>query len=559
MKLLYPLATASAGLLLCAAVAAQNPPSAGSLNQRIERERIEPAAESAPSLRIEQGARASTPAADQQMILITNLRITGAQIYPQAQLVALAGFSAERELTLSELHAMAARITDHYRSNGYLLAQAYLPAQEISNGEVSIAVLEGEYGEISLRNQSKLADGVVNGLIEGLYHGDTIALAPLESRLLLLSDIPGVNVRSTLVPGASVGAADLIVDVVPGERFRGGVTADSLGDRYTGEPRLGGTFNVNNPAGYGDLLSVRTLHSNAGLHYGRVAYQLPFGRFSTGVAYSHMQYRLGKEFESLDASGQATIASLYGSYPLIRSRRHNLNVQLNLDDKNFRDEAEATSTVVRKKAHVAMLSLNGDVSDGFGGGGWNAYSFTWSSGQLDIRSPAALAADATTVRSDGHYDKFAFSAARLQHVNERLSLYAAIKGQFASQNLDTSEKIGLGGLSDVSAYPSGEAYGDEGYVLKVEARTPLRSFSRHLPGELQLIGFADTGRVTVNKNPWSEGDNHRTLHSAGIGLNWTKHDDFAVSAALARRLGSEEATSAPDKKSRFWLQAVKYF
>jgi hemolysin activation/secretion protein len=164
-----------------------------------------------------------------------------------------------------------------------------------------------------------------------------------------------------------------------------------------------------------------------------------------------------------------------------------------------------------------------------------------------------------TVRSDGHYDKFAFSAARLQHVSERLSLYAAIKGQFASQNLDTSEKIGLGGVSDVSAYPSGEAYGDEGYVLKVEARTPLPSLSMHLPGQLQLIGFADTGRVTLNKRPWSEGANHRTLHSIGIGLNWTQYDDFAVSATLARRLGSEQASSAPDKTSRFWLQAVKYF
>lgn len=559
MKLPYPLAIASAGLFFCNAVSAQSPPSASSLNQQIEAERVERGAETAPSLHIEQNAINATPAADQQKILVTNLRITGTKTYSQSQLVALTGFSGERELTLSDLHAMAARIASHYRSNGYPLAQAYLPAQEISNGEVRIAVLEGEYGDISLRNQSKLADGVANGLIDGLYNGDTIAMAPLESRLLLLSDIPGVNVRSTLVPGASVGAADLIVDVVPGKKFSGSVTADTLGDRYTGEYRLGGTLNVNNPAGYGDLLSARALSSDAGLHYARLAYQLPFGRVSTGVAYSYMQYRLGREFDSLDASGTATIASVYGSYPLIRSRQHNLYVRLNLEDKNFRDEAEVTSTVARKEARVAMLSVNGDVRDGFGGGGTNAYSLTWSSGELDIRSAEALAADAMTVRSDGHYDKFAFSAARLQHVNERLSLYAAIKGQFASQNLDTSEKIGLGGVSDVSAYPSGEAYGDEGYVLKVEARTPLQRLSLRLPGRLQLIGFADTGRVTLNKSPWSEGANHRTLHSIGIGLNWTQHDDFAVSAILARRLGSEEATSAPDKISRFWLQAVKYF
>lgn len=559
MKLFHFLATAPLGLLICATALAQTPPSAGSLNQQIERELPERSAESAPELRIEQDADDAALVTDQQKIPVTSLRISGARIYSSEQLLAVTGFSAERELTLGELRAMAAAIARHYRENGYPLAQAYLPAQDIVDGEVTIAVLEGEYGELSLRNQSRLADSVANDLLGGLHSGDAIALAPLESRLLLLSDIPGVEVQSTLVPGASVGATDLIVDVQPGQRFSGTLSADNLGDRYTGKNRAGATLNLNNPSGHGDLLSLRVLGSDADLYYGRAAYQIPFGRFSTGVAYSHMQYDLGKEFESLDASGTASIASLYGSYPMIRSRRHNLYLQLNLEDKSFRDRVGVTATVADKDARVAMLSLNGNARDSFGGGGRNAYSLIWSSGDLDIRTPEARAADATTVRSDGHYNKLALSVARLQYLNERLSLYAAINGQIASTNLDTSEKIGLGGISGVRAYPSGEAYGDQGYVLNLEARTPLQGLSEQVPGQVQLIGFVDTGRVRLNRNPWDGGDNYRSLHGAGIGVNWTRHDTFAVRATLARRLGSEPATSAPDDKSRFWLQAVKNF
>ena len=42
-----------------------------------------------------------------------------------------------------------------------------------------------------------------------------------------------------------------------------------------------------------------------------------------------------------------------------------------------------------------------------------------------------------------------------------------------------------------------------------------------LPGQMQLIGFVDTGTVTLNKNPWVAGDNRRTLSGAGVGVNWS--------------------------------------
>src|SRR5690554_2448650 len=170
--------------MFCAAAVAQTPPNAGSLNQQIERELPERSIEAVPELRIEKDDATAAPIADQQRILVRSLRITGAQIYSSVQLLAVTGFSDERELTLGELRALAAAIAAHYRENGYPLAQAYLPAQDIADGEVTIAVLEGEYGELRLRNESRMADGVVNNLLDGLRSGDTITLAPLESRLL---------------------------------------------------------------------------------------------------------------------------------------------------------------------------------------------------------------------------------------------------------------------------------------------------------------------------------------------------------------------------------------
>ena len=111
----------------------------------------------------------------------------------------------------------------------------------------------------------------------------------------------------------------------------------------------------------------------------------------------------------------------------------------------------------------------------------------------------------------------------------------------------------------VRAYPEGEAYADEGYVLTLEARLQLPKFSERMPGQLQLIGFIDTGSVTLNKNPWMAGPNRRTLSGAGVGLNWSDTNNFMVRAYYAFKLGDEVALSSPDKSGRFWIQAVKYF
>jgi hemolysin activation/secretion protein len=206
-----------------------------------------------------------------------------------------------------------------------------------------------------------------------------------------------------------------------------------------------------------------------------------------------------------------------------------------------------------------MASLSGDHRDRLGGGGLSAYSLTWSAGNIDIQTPSALAADAAGPQSNGRFNKLGFSAMRLQRVTDTISLYAAVNGQVASKNLDSSEKMELGGMNAVRAYPEGEAYADQGYVLTLEARLLLPKFSQQMPGQVHLIGFVDTGSVTINKNPWGPGDNRRTLSGAGVGLNWSENNNFLVRAYYARKLGNEVATSAPDKSGRFWIQAVKYF
>lgn len=512
-----------------------------------------------PVIRIERNAVSAEPDATGQKIRVNALHVTGQTLFSEGELVAASDITTGSELTLSELRNSAAKISAFYNSRGYPLAQAYLPAQDVKEGVVTIAVIEGRYGKIQLRNQSRLSDRVAQRVLTGLDSGEIVAIAPLERRLLLLSDIPGIAINSTLTPGTLVGTSDLIVDILPGRGVTGSIEADNAGNRYTGAYRAGGTVNFNNVTGHGDVASVRLLASTEGLFYGRASYQVLLGAATVGVAYAHIDYKLGREFKGLDARGTADIASVYGSYPLIRSRGSNLYLVAGADAKWFTDKVGLTSTVTKRTIHALNGGFSGDFRDDFGGGGWSSYSVNGVFGDLNIKSPADRAIDAATARANGSYAKLQLGATRLQTLVGPLSLYGAVRGQIASKNLDSSEKMELGGAYGVRAYPEGEAYGDQGYVANVEARLLLPPPPDGIPGRLQLIGFVDTGGVTFAKNPWFAGPNSAHRSGYGAGVIWSHPNDFALKASYARKLGNTAATSAPDRSGRVWIQLVKLF
>lgn len=553
-----PLSVSWAMFVVCSFASAQTvPPSAGTQLQQI------PPSPTPDRAAVPIGIRPVDPAmsrsSDAARIQVDRLRVEGAALYTETELLGVTGFQPGSQLSLAELQAMASNITAFYRQRGYLVAQAMVLAQDIQGGVVTLTVVEGSLGKIDVRNRSGLADSLVYDQLDGIAPGQPVNIASLESGLLLLSDIPGVQTSATLAPGNATGRTDLLVDVVPGRTVTGSVDADNAGNRYTGEYRVGATLNLNNLAGRGDVASLRVLTSGSGLNYARAAYQMQFGKATVGVSYSWLQYELGREFSALQAHGTARVASLYGSYPIIRSRNTNLYALGSIDAKSFEDRVDATASAVDKKSQVLVLGLRGDHRDLIGGGGLSSFYLAASAGSLDIRTPSARAFDALNAQSDGHFTKLNFSASRVQNVTSTVSFYGAVSGQLASKNLDSSEKMELGGAWGVRAYPQGEAFGDEGLLATLEARYLVPGFGDRFPGQLQLVGFVDAGTVTVNRSPWYAGDNRRTLSGAGIGLNWSVPGNFVIRTSYARRLGSEPAQSAPDRRGRFWVQAVKYF
>ena len=488
----------------------------------------------------------------QQRIAVKRIVITGNTVFPESELLALVRDAPGQTLTLEALNGLAARITDYYRKRGYLLARAYIPAQDVTEGTLEIAVLEGRYGKIRLDNQSRISDSALERLLQPLKIGQPVEAGLLEQQLLLLSDLPGAAISSTLQPGVGTGTSDLAVTAAQTPAVSGSAGIDNWGNRYTGSWRTSANVDWASPLGQGDRLDLYGMGSEfGGTQFGRLAYDLPVGSSGTrlGAAYADLKYALGLDFAPLRAHGSAEITSLYASQPLTRSRLDNSTLTFDVDRRILRDFIDSTSGSDAKVENVANLGLNGSLKSVQGATTfWNA---SVTSGRLTL-DPVSAVVDQAAYHTAGTYFKANGSGSQLWPLEGRWAFYGALSGQLASTNLDMSEKFSMGGPTGVRAYPVGEAMSDDAWLGTLEMRYALDEF-------IELSGFADGGTARINHTPIAaDAVNQRSLSGLGLGAAWKNRRNLSVLTYFAWRTG-DAPTSAPERRPTVWAQLTQGF
>jgi hemolysin activation/secretion protein len=478
------------------------------------------------------------------------LRVTGSSTHSEAELVAVAGFKPGEELTFSDLRAKAQLIESFLKTQGYLLASAHLPVQTIRRGVVTLVVVEGKYEKILVKNTSSLKNSVIDRLLQELKKGDVVAIPALERSLKLLADLPGTLIKSTLVPGETTGTSSLMVEVSPGKRVTGDVEYSNPGNEFTGKNKIGGTVNINNPLGLGDVLKLRVTTTLEGLNNSQISYEAQAGEARAGAELSALTYKI--DFEGLLLKGDANIASVYTSFPIIRSVDNNLYAKVSFNSKSF---SNLEGLGGNRKVQVLMASLSGDYRDSLGGGGLTKYSFDINAGALRSKTSSTLESDA----KEGGYAKLGFSIKRLQQITRGITASAAIRGQLASTNLDSSEQLAIGGAEGVRAISESRAFGDQGLVVNLEGVFELPRLERYLAGRLQIIGFYDIGSITFRKNPQPGTVNSQTLSGLGLGFRWFTDTGYSLNVAYAKEIGNLSKSAASSKSGRLLIKAARTY
>jgi hemolysin activation/secretion protein len=547
------------GLLVCiplltAQAAGPAPVGVGSILQQIQppEQPVQPSGGTGLSVNKEKDVQASS----EQAVIpvdVKAVKVLGNTLFETAALHALVADAEGQRLTLDQLDQLAARIGRYYHTRGHTFARAVVPAQVIQSGVVRLLVIEARYGRVGIDNQTRVNDVLLQATAAPLQIGQPVGQALLDKSLLLLSDIPGVVVQAVLKPGEEMGTSDLMIHATPGPGKTGNLALDGYGNSYTGKARLGGTVNFINPLQHGDVLSLAGLSSGPGLNYGRASYDTLLNGRGTraGAAYSSLNYKLGGTLEILDAHGSAETGSVWGRHPLVRSQNANLYGQVQYDKTQLREHIDVIGMKTDRHLDSWTAALTGDWRDTLMSGGINTWSLGWTGGRVDFDDAQAQQADAATARTQGAFSKLNLGFARLQRWGQNGTLYFSWAGQWASTNLDPSQKMSAGGPYSVRAYDVGALSGDRGFRASVEFRYDLGQAGS---GKLQALAFWDGARLTVNQRPWTTGANSATLSGAGIGLDWTGLNQWRARAYLATPLGSTPELVKTTESKRVWTE-----
>jgi hemolysin activation/secretion protein len=456
------------------------------------------------------------------------------------------------------------------RDLGYYLGYAYLPEQSpqagAGGGTIRIAVLEGRLDRVVLnwRDGIPVDRAVVEAYLARLEPGSVLKVRDVERVVFLVNDLRGMTARFEVRAGGQPGTATLVVTPAPEGVYSGKVEFDANGSKALGEFRLGGLMQMNSPFGRGDGFTANALQSTTGgLSFALLGYNTPVGSdgVKVGASLSAVRYQLDKVLFPLDLKGTASTLNVYGLYPVVRSRNLNLFTLLSLEQKQYTDRQEQVGSLSKKNVEAVSVGTTGDFRDSLLGGGVNTYDANLSSGQ--VKYPAGRN---PSLDDDERYTKLTYSFNRLQDlITGRALVYLGFRGQFAANNLDTTEQFRLGGPDSLRAFDTGEGTGDIGSVVNLELRLlPPEAWFGRMAREMVFSAFADGGyvqyryrqRVTADPNA---GKNTGVFSGVGLGLSWVRPGEYAVRFSVAKPTSGTNRSGEKLDKVRAYLQAAMLF
>ncbi len=548
--------------ILIASYAYGATPDAGSLSQDIEKqfERVKPSLTKPSELELKSQEKVDKKDVGIK-ILVSSFQLSGNTLILNDELQTVIFSYIGQRLSFSELQNVVRDISNYYRTKGFM-ARAFLPPQEITNGEIEIVILEGNLSglEIDAENLKRFDSAKAKAIIKNAHPiGEKLQTQNLERGLLLLGDTPGIVSSGSLVAGEKAGDSKLKVKIEDSSLYDVFTSYSNTGSKSTGSDQFSLYSNLNSPFSMGETLSLQTM-ATKGIRYvkGGVSVPVGYSGLKAGVNASAMTYDV---ITDLDADGNAKTIGTWLSYPLIRSSKTNLNLTLNYDEKYYLNNVSSITTNDKTNKGLS-LGLNGSKYDSYG---QSNMSVSLTRSEIDLtKLNSDYLADQSSAQTNGYFSKFLLNVSRTQTLSE--SVYLSLSGtlQKSNKNLDSGEKLYLGGANGVRAYPSNEAGGDEGYLINAEI---VKNFSPRFSTGL----FYDIGQIKQHKTLYSgwqgssSADNTYKLKGTGVNLNY-RYETWSAKATLAfKHQGNPNLQTdgtdndGTNRDPRFWLQISKVF
>lgn len=424
---------------------------------------------------------------------LNDVIIKGNTVFSTDQIKDIFRPSLHKEISLADLQKMVNQITTKYRSQGYVLTRAFLPAQVIKNGVVTVQIVEGFISKIAIEGNAGWTDRVLQRYGQHVLDSRPMQIKTLERSLLLMNDLPGTSVKAVIKPSADVkDAADLTL-VTDQKTFNGFLSYDTFGTRYIGPQEIGAGVSLNSVTfpGSNDSLQYMTVPKPQSLKFIQYDHVQPVGdnggKFAIGGNYTNTEPLF--VLEPLHIVGRSQFLYADYSYPWVRSRDVNFLTHIAGNYENV------SSTILSGPFYndlVRSIIFGGDfvASDRFRG--VNDIKIDFEKGLKLLGAKQHLLVSRPLGIPD--YFKTDITVSRLQALPLTLTGYISLQGQYSCEPLYAVEQYAFGGSIYGRGYDPAEIVGDDGFAAKVELRKDV-AYGKTFLSAVQYYVFYDAGIV----------------------------------------------------------------
>ncbi|HEJ6403202.1 TPA: ShlB/FhaC/HecB family hemolysin secretion/activation protein [Pseudomonas aeruginosa] len=442
---------------------------------------------------VKQPALPATPSADESCFVINSIQLKGATLIPAVRQRELLKPFEKRCLGSGQLNELLKAITQYYIDAGYVTSRAYLPQQDLADGELDVLVIEGRLEGL---DSSAIASDRELAMSFPGETGEPLSLRELEQLVDQLNRLPSRPAQLELVPGAEVGGSRVQLKGEPSKPWHASISRHNDGDVSTGEQQWGLGLDWDSPLGLADQLSLRGgldavsdefRHSdNQSLYY-----SLPYGWWTFSYSYSQSYYRNQTEGSGFvfEMDGESRTHTLRAERLLHRDALSKTSINAgisHLRTRNYIDDAlidvssqrlSETQLGFNHGRRIGNAFVNADI-------GWQH-----GVGALDAQREGDLLPGEPVAR----YNKYSLTLSYLQPFQlwgESFSFDSLANGQWSEDVLYSPQRISIGGLSSVRGFKEQSLSGDSGGYWRNQLRWTRPVTWAPLQPYLQQYGVA---------------------------------------------------------------------
>lgn len=474
--------------------------------------------------------------------------------------------------SVEEIQQARQALENAYREAGHSAVRVLVPQQEITDGTVTLTVIEFRLGHVAINGNQYHDEDNILGALPALAPGMAANSKILAKNLRLANENPSRHLDVTLAMGDKAGEIDARVNVQDEPPQKIMLTLDNTGNSSTGEYRAGLAYQNNNlfNRDHAATLSYVTSPDHAGsVKQITASYRLPL-------------YALGDSLDAIAAytdtnagttptvagpmtfSGKGRIGSIRYNHYFAQTGDYTSLATASLDYRAYINNcavgafgsaacgSAAASTTVHplgltyagmwnKPSLTANFSVSAAHNLAGGGHGGNA--------DFAAARPSPLG----TGGAGAGYSVYQLTGSLLFFLSQDWRLRFAARSQYTRDALIPGEQIGLTGMNVVRGYREREASRDNGHVVNIEVHTPNLAPQLGMADDsLRLLAFVDHARGWNIDLP-GEASSRISVGGAGIGVRYDRRSGVSIRFDVGRAADSVGTTRSGDWRGHLSL------